>query len=173
MFDDFGFGSFLGNFAGSVSDVANQFSDAIQQGRAAIVPAVQSVEGAYGAAANAVSEISSSVDPNNWGYTGYAPSEYPAGPTPSNVAIIPSVYNPPVTPPLNTNPAPNPVGSFYPASNPGNSVPLGTPTNNDGENAAYIPTMFDTYNSSPFAGSSGVLVIGLILLGVIVIARRV
>lgn len=188
FFDDFG--SFLGNFAGEVSGVADEFSHAIRTDQAAIQGASQALRDAYGSVLNSVDVISSSIDPNGWNYNGYDVQNTPL-PDNGNTLEIPQQTNPNANVPAGgsaTNPLvlSNPEGSFYPSSDFANRTPVGTPTNipspsvvttdysglNPPSTPNIRPAFWDTYNSSPFAGSSGILVLGGLLLAIVYLAGK-
>lgn len=188
MFDDLS--GMLGNFSGTIGELSGDVSQASQQ----IKQAYQGVQGdiqniesnamdVYGSIAdytnsilgpNSLPTLNTSragpqprIAPNGNGNTLEIPQVYTGG-SPDTSAVDASAPSPAATP--------NPSGSFYPSSAPSlnNRFPTGYPKYGDTNPpaASLTPAFWDSYNQGTFAGTSGTLVLGLLVLILVVVAVK-
>lgn len=162
---DIGFGDMLGGFSSDLAGVADSLSGSVQDaadtfnyGVGALDTAQRSIDKSYNQFSGAIRNL-----------TGYAlPPINNSTSIPNQVYTGVDNWN---APSVGVRPSPVDGGSYYPASNPDNTLPAYYP---DGTRPDYslTPAFWDTNNNSPFAGSSGVWAIAAAAVIIVILAVK-
>lgn len=176
MFDDLT--GMLGNFAGTVSDLAGQVQDAIPPITDAYQSVMSDYNNTYGAVTSAYDQFADTV--NSVANGDLLPSINGSIPPATfadngNTLVIPQMYTGTTNFPNQQSPSPasNPAGSFYPASDPSNRVPVGTPLAPPlGIPPMNITAPFRAISGDVVSPNSSSLILGLIALAILLLAVK-